>query len=135
MNRLAIKLFTMTTATLMALTLVSEAFAEGNAKRGRVYFKMVCTVCHITQSGTAIPPNSRTMADWTTYMDINKHDTTGKTNSSVAYLTSKQYRESIADSNRAAKKFLKLGDAQLLADVRTFVITGAKDSDTPASCQ
>ncbi len=127
--------FTSVIAALMIFSLISEAFADGNSKRGRVYFKMVCTVCHITEAGTAIPPNSRTMAEWAAYIDADKHDLTGKAKPSVAYHTSKDYRESIAESNRAAKKFMKLSDDQLLADVRQFVITGARDSDTPASCQ
>lgn len=45
-----------------------------------------------------------------------------------------EYRESIKDTNKAAKKFLKLPEQQIYADVLTFTVSGAKDSDTPASC-
>jgi hypothetical protein len=107
---------------------------EGNWKRGRVYYRMVCTGCHVDMTGTAIPPNSRTIADWTAYMDANKHDASGKTKPMVSDYTSSEYRESVKDSNKAAKKFLKLPDAELFADVKEFVVHGAKDSDTPASC-
>lgn len=122
-------------AAVLGLTLAADAFAAGNPKRGRVYFKMVCTVCHVTEAGKAIPPSTYTMAEWSAYMKADKHDKTGTVNPSVAYYTSTEYRKSVADSNRAAKKFLKMDDAQLFEDVTTFVVGGAKDSDTPASCE
>ena len=50
------------------------------------------------------------------------------------YFVSTEYRESIKDSNKAAKKFLKLPEDQIYADVKAFVVGGARDSDTPASC-
>lgn len=107
---------------------------EGNWKRGRVYYRMVCTGCHVDMAGVAIPPNSRTIADWTAYMDANKHDASGKSKPMVSDYTSAEYRESIKDSNKAANKFLKLAADELFADVKEFVVHGAKDSDTPASC-
>jgi len=109
--------------------------ADANSKRGRVYFKMVCTVCHIQSSGKAIPPNTRTMDEWRAYMDAGKHDAGGTVNPSLRYYMSKGYRESIKDTNKAAGKFLDLSDEQVFADVRKFAVTGAKDSDTPASCE
>lgn len=96
---------------------------------------MVCTVCHMTQAGKAFPPSGMTMAEWGAYMDADKHDKTGKSNASVKYYTSQEYRKSVADSNKAAAKFVDVPDDQLFADVRAFVISGAKDSDTPASCE
>ncbi len=113
---------------------MAEAAGKANWKRGRVYFRMVCTVCHIDMTGNAVSPNSRTIAEWTAYMDANQHDASGKTKPMVTDYTSKAYRESIKDSNTAAKKFLKMPDAALTADVKAFVVHGAKDSDTPASC-
>ncbi len=107
---------------------------QANKKRGRVYFKMVCTVCHIQTAVKTIPPSSRSMAEWRSYFDANQHDTTGKTEPTVSYYTSQEYRTSIQDQNKAAKKFLKLSEEQIFADVREFAISGAKDSDTPASC-
>jgi len=125
-----------------ALTLVCVGMASANAlaedanpKRGRVYFKMVCTVCHMTQAGKAIPPSAFTMAEWGAYIDADKHDKTGASNPSVKYYTSQEYRKSVADTNKAAQKFLDVPDDQMLADVRAFVVSGAKDSDTPASCE
>jgi mono/diheme cytochrome c family protein len=123
-------------AAAMALILAANAFAEdANAKRGRVYFKMVCTVCHITEAGKAIPPMTRTMDEWAAYMDADVHAASGTANPAVSYYVSKEYRESIAASNKAAQKFAKLPDAQLRADVKAFLVSGARDSDTPASCQ
>ena len=125
-----------------ALTVVCVGMASANAlaedanpKRGRVYFKMVCTVCHMTQAGKAVPPSSYTMAEWGSYIDADKHDKTGKSNPSVKYYVSQEYRKSIADSNKAAAKFQEESDEQMLGDVRAFLISGAKDSDTPASCE
>ncbi len=105
-----------------------------NKKRGQVYFRMVCTVCHMQQAEKTIPPSSRTMKQWRAYFKADKHDVSGTTRSAVSYYMSRDYRVAIKDSNKAAKKFLKLSDEQINADVREFVIKGAKDSDTPASC-
>ena len=113
---------------------IAVAAGKANWKRGRVYYRMVCTVCHIQETGAAISPNSLTIAEWNAYMDADKHDATGKSNPKLSHYTSKSYRESIKDSNKAAKKFLKMPDAALFADVKSFVVHGAKDSDTPASC-
>lgn len=113
---------------------VQAGVADANKKRGQVYFKMVCTVCHTQMTGKAIPPNSRKMADWRAYLDADKHGASGKTNGSVRYYISQEYRQSIKASNKAAEKFLSLSDAQLFADVQAFMIAGGKDSDTPASC-
>ena len=105
-----------------------------NKKRGQVYFKMVCTVCHLQTAERSIPPADYTMEQWGAYFDANVHDKTGKTNSDLSYYVSTEYRESIRDTNKAAKRFLKLNKEQLFADVRKFAVNGAKDSDTPATC-
>ena len=122
-------------AALMTTVFAADAFAiEGNKKRGRVYYRMVCTACHVDATGSAIAPSAKAMAEWGAYLDADKHAASGKANNSVRYHMSKEFRASIQDSNKAAKKFLKLPNEQLIADVRAFVISGAKDSDTPASC-
>ncbi len=113
---------------------MAEAAGKASWKRGRVYFRMVCTGCHIDMTGSSIAPNTRTIAEWSAYMDANKHDASGKTKPMVSDYISKEYRESVKDSNKAAQKFLKLSDEALFADVKEFVVHGAKDSDTPASC-
>jgi cytochrome c2 len=123
------------TALLAGATQATAASDPGDKKIGRVYFKMVCTVCHMTQTGKAIPPNSRTMAEWRTYLDADRHDKSGKSKSTVHYYISQEYRKSVQDTNKAAQKFIDVPNDQLYANVRAFVISGAKDSDTPASCQ
>jgi cytochrome c5 len=122
---------------VLAVGAVSVALAavEPDKKRGRLYYRMVCTACHAQNGGQAISPNARTIAEWKAYFDADKHDKSGKTNASVQYFTSQKYRASVKDSNKAADKFLSLPDEQLLADVRAFEVSGAKDSDTPARCQ
>ena len=115
-------------------TQAMSAEVEPNKKRGQVYFKMVCTVCHMQMAEKSIPPASRSMAEWRAYFDANKHDASGKSRPELTYYVSQEYRESIKDSNRAANKFLQLSDEQIAADVREFAVNGAKDSDTPASC-
>ncbi len=122
-------------AAALALAVAGESAAvEPNKKRGRVYFKMVCTVCHVQEADRTISPNARSMAEWTAYMDADKHDASGKSDPAVSYYTSTTYRESIKDNNKAAKKFLRLPADQIYADVRAFVVGGARDSDTPTSC-
>ena len=127
-----IMLFILSMATLF----VSSAFAaDANWKRGRVYYRMVCTACHVKEAGGGISPSSKTIAEWKAYMDADKHAKGGKANPKVSYYTGKAYRESVKDTNKAAAKLLNIPDKDLFADVRAFVIHGAKDSDTPASCQ
>ena len=122
-------------AAALALAFTSTSLAtEPNKKRGQVYFKMVCTECHVQTADKTIPPNTRTMAEWDAYMSTNQHDSSGSSEPTVSYYTSTAYRESIKDSNKAAKKFLKLPEDQIYADVKAFVVGGARDSDTPASC-
>lgn len=108
--------------------------AEANKKRGQVYFKMVCTVCHVQMTGKAIPPRSRKMAEWQAYFEANKHDSSGKTISTVSYYVSQEYRQSIAASNKAAEKYLSLSVPELFADIQAFMISGAEDSYTPIWC-
>jgi cytochrome c2 len=105
--------------------------AESDWKRGRVYFRMVCTACHVEKAGGAIAPNTRLKAEWMAYLDADKH-ANGK--DSVKYYVSKQYRASIKATNKAAEKFSDVPDQDLLDDIRAFITKGAKDGDSPASC-
>jgi len=107
----------------------------GNDKVGRVYFKMVCTVCHMTQAGKSFAPASRTMDEWRAYLAADKHDVSGASNPSVKYHLSQEYRKSIQEQNKAAKKFVDMSDDEMYANVLAFVVKGAKDSDTPATCE
>lgn len=105
--------------------------ADGNWKRGRIYYRMVCTSCHVDQAGGAISPATKTIVEWQAYMQADTH---AKGKDKVSYYVSKEYRESIKSTNKAAAKFIKLPDETLLADVSAFVVHGAKDSDNPARC-
>ncbi len=106
--------------------------ADGNWKMGRIYYQMVCTVCHKADAGGAISPSSMTKAEWAAYFEADKH---AKEKDSLKYYVSQEYRDSIKDSNKAAKKLAKKPDDELLADVQAFAVHGAKDSDTPTRCQ
>lgn len=115
---------------LLTLPLVAQS-AEGDWKRGRVYFRMVCTACHVEKAGGAIAPNTRLKAEWMAYLDEDKH---AKGKDSVRYYVSKQYRASIKATNKAAEKFADVPEQDLLDDIRAFVTKGAKDGDAPAGC-
>jgi len=105
--------------------------ADADWKRGRVYYQKVCTDCHTAKAGGAIAPNSRTMADWTTYLNADKH---AKGKESLKKFMSKEYRAGIKATNKAAERYADLPDEQLFNDVKAFMLKGAKDGDSPASC-
>jgi len=120
---------------LLGAASVADA-RKANWKKGRIYFKMVCTECHIEQAGGKILPAEKTKAEWTDYFEKNLHgpqDTPAKY--AASYFVSREYRESIKDTNRAAAKMLKVPEEQLLDDVRAFLIHTAKDSDQPSRCE
>lgn len=120
---------------VFVLGIAVNVFAtDGDKRRGKVYFKMICTVCHMQTLGKPIPPNSHTMAEWKTILASDRHGSSAKAKTSIRYYVSHEYRQSIQDTNKAAAKFMSLPDDEISADVRAFVISGAKDSDTPASC-
>lgn len=121
-------------AALMSIG--ASAFAyEGDLKRGRLYFRQICTTCHQETIGKAIAPNERLKAEWAAYIKADKHDKTGKSNPSVKYFTTKAYRETIKGKNKAAEKLLNANDAELYADVQAWLQYAAKDSDNPSGCQ
>ena len=127
---------TLLAVVLLALSSVAEAAKEGNWKRGRIYYRMVCTDCHIKEAGGKIPPAEKTKAEWADYFARNLHgpqDAAPKF--AASYFVSREYRDSIKDTNRAAAKLLEVPDEQLLEDVKAFVIHAAKDSDQPARCE
>ena len=121
---------------MVLLGFSSLAEAKGNWKKGRVYYKMVCTECHIEQAGGVISPSEKTKAEWADYFEKNLHgpqDAPAKF--AASYFVSREYRESIKDTNRAAKKMLKIPDDKLLEDVKAFLDHTAKDSDQPSRCE
>lgn len=124
-----------TSSILVFVFMTSNAWADANWKRGRIYYRMVCTACHVNDAGGSISPSTLTMAGWKQYIEMDEHAKNGKANKKLSYYVGHQYRDSIKHENKAAAKLIKLSDEELLNDVRAFVIHGAKDSDTPATCQ
>jgi cytochrome c5 len=116
---------------LFGAVLPAAQAADGNWKMGRIYYRMVCTDCHKQQAGGAIAPSAYTKAEWTAYIEADAH---AKGKDSLKHYVSQEYRTSIMDTNKAAKKMAKKSNEELLSDVHAFVIHGAKDSDTPARC-
>ena len=124
-------------ASALLLCVLGATFAahadDGEWKRGRVYYRMVCTVCHASPEGgdQAIAPNTKTKAEWAAYLQADKHN---KGKNSLKYYISKEYRAKIKATNKAAEKYADVPDQELLEDIKAFVTKGAKDGDSPASC-
>lgn len=114
---------------LAALPFATQA-GDGDWKRGRIYYRMVCTACH-AQKGGSIAPSKYTKAEWAAYIKADKH---AKGKDSLKSYWSKAYRDSIKASNKAAEKFADLSDQELMDDLKAFVEYGAKDGEKPASC-
>lgn len=117
-----------------AAVLVSMSSAQAydaDWKRGRIYYRSVCTSCHVAQPIGSIAPSTRTKAEWADYMKADKHAKGAET---VSRYISKAYRAEIKAGNKAAEKFADVADEDLSADVAAFLARGAKDGDEPASC-
>lgn len=109
---------------------VAQAY-DADWKRGRVYYRSVCTSCHAALPMGQINPSAKTKAEWGAYIQADKH---AKGKESVKQYVSKDYRAKIKASNKAAEKFADVPEQDLLEDVRTFLQRGAKDGEAPASC-
>lgn len=118
------------TVGLVGTSCLAQAY-DADWKRGRVYYRSVCTACHAAQAGGSIAPNTMTKAQWESYLQADKH---AKGKDSVKQYISKSYRASIRSQNKAADKFADVPDAELFDDLKGFVLKGAKDGDAPASC-
>ncbi len=117
---------------LAALGVAAQAAAyDGDWKRGRIYYRSVCTSCHVASPVGGINPSSKTKAEWTAYLQADKH---AKGKDSVAQYVSQGYRNSIKSANKAAEKFADVPDKELAEDIKAFLLKGAKDGDAPASC-
>ena len=114
----------------LSATLSAQAY-DADWKRGRVYYRSVCTSCHAAQAGGAISPTTKTKAEWSAYLQADKH---AKGKDTVKSFVSKPYRASIKATNKAAEKFADTPDAELFDDIKAFLLKGAKDGDAPASC-
>lgn len=111
---------------------VSAAQAyDGDWKRGRIYYRQVCTSCHTVEMKKAIGPNEKTQAEWAAFFKADKH---GKGKVTVKHFFSTQYRDSIKTTNAAAAKFIAVPEKDLLDDVKAFLHKSAKDGDSPAGC-
>ena len=117
-------------AALLCASTTASAY-DPDWKRGRIYYRSVCTACHANQAGSSIALNTMAKTEWTAYLQKDKH-TKGK--DSLKQYVSKSYRASIHSRNRAADKFADLPEEELYEDLKAFVIKGAKDGDAPASC-
>ncbi|BDI07357.1 hypothetical protein [Sphaerotilus microaerophilus] len=115
---------------LLALPITLQAY-EADWKRGRIYYRSVCTSCHVTLPVGSIAPSTRLKAGWTAYLAADKH---AKGKDTVSQYWSKAYRTSIKAGNKAAEKFIDVPDQELQEDLRAFLMKGAKDGDAPASC-
>jgi cytochrome c5 len=126
---------TQTLAAAAVLALLGISFSvqayDADWKRGRVYYRSVCTSCHAAQPIGAINPSAKTKVEWTSYLLADKH---ARSKDSVKQYVSKAYRASIKSGNKAAEKFADAPDQELADDIKAFLIKGAKDGDAPASC-
>ena len=104
---------------------------DSDWKRGRIYYRQICTTCHTAELKKPIAPNDRTMAEWASYLQANKHN---KGKDTVSSYFSKQYRDSIKAKNPAAAKYADVPEKDLIEDVKAFVHKSAKDGDAPAGC-
>ncbi|NTV86055.1 MAG: hypothetical protein HGA21_04860 [Burkholderiaceae bacterium] len=115
---------------LMGASFAAQAY-DADWKRGRIYYRGVCTTCHIASPIGSINPSTKTKAEWTAYLQANKH---AKGKDTVSQYYSKAYRASIKSGNKAAEKFADTPDQELADDVKAFLLKGAKDGDAPATC-
>lgn len=117
-------------ALVLSAGAMSAAHAyDGDWKRGRIYYRQVCTSCHTAELKKPIAPNDKTKAEWAAYFQTDKH---GKNTAKFHF--SGQYRDSIKAKNAAAAKYADLPEKELIEDVKAFLHKGAKDGDSPAGC-
>jgi len=123
----------LTGAALIALlgaSFSAQAY-DADWKRGRVYYRSVCTSCHTAAPIGSINPSTKTKAEWSAYLLLDKH---AKGKDKVSQYVSKAYRASIQATNKAAAKFADTPDVELMDDIKAFLLKGAKDGDAPATC-
>ena len=108
----------------------APSFAEedGNWKLGRIYYRAACTACHEKVIGHSISPAEKTIAEWKLWA------ITEQGSAHLDEYVSQDYRNLIAGENKVAAKFAPIPNADMRANVRAFVVHGAKDSATPATC-
>ena len=122
---------TLSAAALLSLFAASALAYDADWKRGRVYYRSVCTSCHAVTPVGSINPSTKTKAEWAAYLKADKHN---KGKDTVKQYVSKAYRASIKAGNKAAEKFADTADQELMDDIAAFLTKGAKDGDAPATC-
>jgi len=100
-------------------------------KRGRIYYRAICSSCHSASPVGVIQPNSRTMAEWNAYFKADRHS---KGTEPLRRYFSREYLSSIQAQNRAAQRFVNEPSENLFRDVELFLQRSAKDGAAPASC-
>ena len=115
---------------LLGASLAANAY-DADWKRGRVYYRSVCTSCHTASPVGAINPSTRAKADWNAYVMLDKH---AKGKDTVSKYVGTAYRASIQSTNKAAEKFAATPDKELMEDIKAFLVRGAKDGEAPATC-
>lgn len=115
---------------LFLVTASAQAY-DADWKRGRIYYRSVCTSCHVALPVGSINPSARARSEWGDYLKADKH---AKGAEAVSKYLSKDYRASIRNANKAAEKFADVPDKELADDIALFLDKGAKDGDSPASC-
>lgn len=96
---------------LAALVAVLPLSAEqkGSDTKGKFYFKKNCKSCHVEGgSAKALTPLSKTQAQWKKFFEAAKHKGEALTP--------------------------KLGTAEQVLDIKTFLINHASDSPQPETC-
>ena len=122
---------TLSAAALLSLFATSALAYDADWKRGRVYYRSVCTSCHAVTPVGSVSPSVMTKAEWAAYLKADKHN---KGKDTVKQYVSKAYRASIKSGNKAAEKFADTPDQELMDDISAFLTKGAKDGDSPATC-
>ncbi len=117
-------------AALLCASTMASAY-DPDWKRGRIYYRSVCTACHAAQAGGSIAPSTMTKAEWTAYLQKDKH---AKGKDSVKQYVSKTYRRASAARTRPPTSLPTCLMKNSIEDLKAFVIKGAKDGDAPASC-
>ena len=80
---------TLIAAGLLCASTLASAY-DADWKRGRIYYRSVCTSCHAAQTSGTIAPSAMTKAEWTAYMQADKH---AKGKDSLKHYFSKSYRQ------------------------------------------
>jgi cytochrome c5 len=111
---------TLTTAS-PAVALLGASFSaqayDADWKRGRVYYRSVCTSCHTAAPDWLHQPQHQDQGRVGCLLAADKH---AKGKDTVSKYVSKDYRASIKATNKAAEKFADTPDKELLDDIKAF---------------